>query len=365
MKGYKLLIYLFILLALLTYIYVVEIRHKQTESERKEKASRIVHLDKDDISEIKIKSLEGPSIQIKKAASDKWNLVQPIDVMADIRAVRNFLTAATLAQPEKVVMEKDVKWADYGLAKPDFEVTLTSPKKTVTISFGASNPAKSSYYLKVDGDQRLLLVPDTLKISLNKKVFDLRDKTVSEISPDKIEKLEIVRDGNVVEIEKISGKWRMTKPTNIRAKSSKIRALLREISDLHAKDIIDSPSTEKNAYGFENSKNSIILEGNKFSKTFTFGSVMDKKSGGGQPKALRYLSVSGQKPVYVVDDSFFTGAKFDSESWTDRSIVEMDPLSVQKILLEFMGKSWEFAKTADNKWKMEQPEKRNKLDDWR
>ncbi|MCL5126238.1 MAG: DUF4340 domain-containing protein [Deltaproteobacteria bacterium] len=365
MKVYKLLIYLFILVALLTYIYFVEIRHKQAESERKEKASRIVQLDKDDIDEIKIKVLEGPSIDIKKSAPDKWNMVRPINVSADLRAVRNLLTAATLAQPEKVVMEKDVKWEDYGLVKPNLEISLTAPKRTVAIAFGASNPAKSSYYLKVKGDQRLFLVPDTLRISLNKTVFDLRDKSVSQFSPDDIEKLEIIRDGRDIELQKISGKWRMIKPSNILAKSSKIEALLRGISGLRAKEIIDSPAAEKNAYDFENSKNKIILYGKDFSKTFTFGALKEKKSGANQPSDIRYLLVSGQEPVYVVDDSFFTGAKLDPDSLTDRSIVMMDPLTVQKILFEFMGKSWEFAKTGENKWEMQQPEHRDKLDDWR
>ena len=227
MKGYKLLIYLGVLVALLAYIYFVEIKHKQAESERKEKAARIVQLDKDQIDEIKISGPDGHSIDIKKSAPDTWNIVSPIDSAADLRAVRNLLTAATLAQPEKVILERDVNWKDYGLDKPDLELSLTAPKKTVTIAFGASNPSRSSYYLKVNGDPRLLLVPDTLRISLAKKVFDLRDKSVCKLTPDDIQKVKIIRDGREVELEKINGKWRIVKPINAPAKPAKIGALLR------------------------------------------------------------------------------------------------------------------------------------------
>ena len=127
MKGYNLLIYLGVLVALLAYIYFVEIKHKQAESERKEKVARIVQLDKDQIDEIKISSPDGHSIAIKKSAPDTWNIVSPIGSAADLRAVRNLLTAATLAQPEKVILERDVNWKDYGLDKPDLELSLTAP----------------------------------------------------------------------------------------------------------------------------------------------------------------------------------------------------------------------------------------------
>ncbi|MCX5873023.1 MAG: hypothetical protein NTY51_07280, partial [Deltaproteobacteria bacterium] len=59
MKGYKILIYLGVLVAVLAYIYFVEIKHTQAESERKEQSSRLVQLDKDQINEIKISSLNG------------------------------------------------------------------------------------------------------------------------------------------------------------------------------------------------------------------------------------------------------------------------------------------------------------------
>ncbi|MGO8880551.1 MAG: DUF4340 domain-containing protein [Desulfomonilaceae bacterium] len=365
MKGYKLLIYLGVLVALLAYIYFVEIKHKQAESERKEKVARIVQLDKDQIDEIKISSPDGHSIAIKKSAPDTWNIVSPIGSAADLRAVRNLLTAATLAQPEKIILERDVNWKDYGLDKPDLELSLTAPSKTVTIAFGASNPSRSSYYLKVNGDPRLLLVPDTLKISLDKKVFDLRDKSVCKLTTDDIQKVKIIRDGREVELEKINGRWRITKPVNAPAKPAKIGALLRGISDLHAKEIVDSPLVENDPYKFEKSRNKIVLETKDGATTFTFGATKDKKAENGASRNFRYLSVSGRNPVYVVDDNFFTGAKLDLESLTDRSVVLIEPLIVEKILIDFMGKEWEFAKTSDNKWKMEQPEHRDKLDDWR
>ncbi|MGC8603039.1 MAG: DUF4340 domain-containing protein [Desulfomonilaceae bacterium] len=365
MKSYKLLIYLGVLVALLAYIYFVEIRHKQAQSEREEKAARIMQLDKDKIEAIKISDLHGLNLEIKKSAPGNWNIISPINASADERVVRNLLTSATMAKPERVVLEKDVKWADYGLEKPDLKVEFVAPGKSVTLSFGASNPSKSSFYLKTDEDPRLFLVPDTLKISLNKGLFDLRDKSISKISPDKIKKIQVVRNGQEVDLEKNDGKWRMIMPNNVPAKSTKINSLLREISDLRAKEIIDSPSSGKNPYDLEKSKNKIIVDGDNGSTTFTFGAAKGQKSESGASTDLRYVSVSGQAPVYVVDDTFFTGAKLDPDSLADRSIVQVEPLVVEKILIQFNGENWELAKKIDNKWKMEEPRHLDRVDDWR
>ena len=364
MKLYKILIYLGVLLALVAYIYFVEIKHKQAETERKEKESRIVQLDRDQINDVKIVRHDEKAIDIKKSDSKGWNIISPVNTLADTKAVEDLLVASTLAQPEKTVLEKGVNWKDYGLDKPDLELILTGPGKNVTICFGASNPSKSSYYLKVEGEPRLLLVPDTLRISLNKTLFDLRDKSVAKFSPGRIDKIEIVKDGQETDLEQKEGKWRILKPVSAPAKSASVRTLLRSLEALKAKEILDEPPNANNPYNLNESKNSITLTGKDFKKTLTLGSIKDKKSGGGQSGNSVYMSVSGEAPVYVVDDRFFSGAKLDPESLTDRSIVSIEPRIVEKILIEFMGKNWELARASDNKWKMEQPERRDKLEDW-
>ncbi len=61
--------------------------------------------------------------------------------------------------------------------------------------FGSTNPAKTSYYVRVDEQPKLLLVPDTLKNSLNKSVFDLRDKNVVGMSPEQVDRVSISSKG--------------------------------------------------------------------------------------------------------------------------------------------------------------------------
>ncbi len=162
MKLSKLLIYLSILAALAAYVYFVEIRHKQEQQVIEEKAAKIVHLEKDKIVEIELLSRDKEKIELKKP-SDTWVLTSPVKTKADESAVASLLHSITDAKPEKVVSEKDVKWEDYELDKPEFAVALGTKDQTAEVRFGSANPAKTSYYVRVDKQPKLLLVADTLK----------------------------------------------------------------------------------------------------------------------------------------------------------------------------------------------------------
>ena len=364
MRPSRLLVYLGVLSIVLIYIFLVEFKYKQSESERKEKASRLLQLDRDSITEITIVGSKDHPVQIRKGESNSWRVVSPIETNADTRAVEGLIKSSASAQPEKIVLEKDADWSLYGLEKPSLSVSFSANGKTVEMSFGASNPSKSSYYLRVQGDPRLFLVADTLEKSLNKSLFDVREKAVVKFLPEDITAIEIISEGKQTHLNKTEGKWRITDPVDARAKTSGVRSFLMSLAELKAREIVDAPLTEDDSYGFAKSLNKIVLKGGDFSKTLTLGAIGEKSRESMSPDNSVYLSISGQAPVYVVEDKFFQNAKVDVESLTDRSIASFEPIDVEKIEIEFMDQKWLLSKSSDNKWKMEAPKKIDKLDDW-
>ncbi len=364
MRPSRLLVYLGVLSIVLIYIFLVEFKYKQSESERQEKASRLLQLDRDSITEIKIVGSKDHPIQIRKGESNTWRVVSPIETNADTRTVEGLITSSASAQPEKIVLEKNADWNLYGLEKPSLSLSFSANGKTVKMSFGASNPSKASYYLRVQGDPRLFLVADTLEKSLNKSLFDVREKAVVKFSPEDITAIEIIREGKQTNLNKTEGKWRITEPVDARAKTSGVRSFLMSLAELKSKEMLDAPLTENDSYGFDKSLNKIVLKGRDFSKTLTLGAIGEKSRESMSPDNSVYLSVSGQAPVYVVEDKFFQNAKVDAESLTDKSITSFEPIDVEKIEIEFMNKKWLLSKSTDNKWKMEAPKKIDKLDDW-
>jgi len=241
MKLSRLLIYLIILVFVAGYVYLVEIKHKQTKEAEEKKASKIVHLDKDKVVEIELRTADKGRIDVKKP-TDTWVVTEPVQARADEVQVKALLKAVSDATAERTILDKDVNWQDYGLDKPEFTASVFTADKQHTIAFGAKNPAKTGYYCRVDDDPRLFLVADTLKNALNKSAFDLRDKVVVNVAPELIDRIAVTRNGSEIEMQrKEGGTWEMVRPERFKVKSSAVDQGLMTLTNINAKEIIDEP----------------------------------------------------------------------------------------------------------------------------
>lgn len=363
MKLGKLLIYLVILVAVMGWLYVVEINYRPDQKKHEEAGKKIVQLEKDKIVKIGLETSDHGKVEIQKPTND-WVITEPIKAKADKLAVDSLLASIADAAAEKVIMEKDVKWDDYGLDKPDFTVAVSTADKKAEIFFGAANPSKTSFYARVDNDSKLLLVADTLKISLNKSVFDMRDKSVVGIAPEDLERVVVSRKGKQIELKREGADtWLMTAPERFRVKNSIITSDLRTITNLKAKEIIDSPSKEGDDYGLQNPEESIVLSGPKRELTLLIGKAQEKKSSPTAP-ADKYAGVQGHETVYLLDGRSLDSIKTDPEELRDRSVLTFNPPDVEKIQVDLDGKQWIASKDKDNKWNLEKPEKKEKLNNW-
>jgi hypothetical protein len=364
MKPRNILIYLIILAALAGYVYFVEIKHKQEQKVEEEKASKIVQLEKDKLIKIELKSPE-MTLELQKPG-ESWVLTSPVKTAADQIAVGSLIHSALDAKPEKVVSEKDSKWDEYGLDKPAFTVTLFTKDKKAEVFFGAINPSKSSYYARVDEDPKLLLVADTLKKSLNKSPYDLRDKSVITLAPEDVDRLKISRGNESVELEKQDkDKWLVTSPERFTAKKALIDAALNSLSGVNAKQIIDEPKSEGDPYGLDNPQVSITMGGKKLEETLLIGQAAGeaKEQSPAAPSSV-YARIKGQDPVYVIDGKTIGGLTIDPKELRDRSVLSFNPSNIQKVEITLDGKTW-LAVQGDNKtWSLEKPEKKDKVDTW-
>lgn len=364
MKLNRVLIYLLILVVIGGWLYFVEIKHKQERKAAEDKAAKIIALEKDKIANIELKSADR-IIELKKPAN-QWVLTAPVKTKADDNAVASLLISATDAKSEKVLAEKDVKFEDYGLDKPVLTVTLNSAEKKAEIAFGARNPAKTSYYARVEGDPRLFLVADALKNSLDKTVFDLREKTVMAMAPGDVEKVVISEDGKQTDLQlEGADKWVMVKPEQLKVKKTVVSRTIMGLTNLQAKEIIDEPQKDGDPYGLDNPQKSILLAGKKLDQTLLVGKAIDKNGKPPSPELDRYARIKDRDTVYVIDGRALKDLlRVDTEHLQDRSVMTLDPHAVDKLEIELEGKKWIAVRGKDTKWDLEQPEKKSNMDAW-
>lgn len=356
MKLRNLIMYFAILVALVAWLYFWEIKHKSQEKAAKDEAEKIVHLAKDKVLEVDIQSEKNQKIIIKRLDKN-WVVAAPVATKADESAIERLLTSAAGAKSERVILETDVTWEEYGLDKPELTVSLTTPEKRARLTFGSRNPAKTSYYLRRDDDPQLFLVADTLKNSLDKSLFELREKTVFGIAPEDVDSIAVTAKGADLRLERQgTDKWHMAKPQQIRVKSSLINKSLIDLTNLQAKAIIDEPKKEGDPYGLNQPEEVVTLSGKKIEQTLLIGKMAkdEEPAAGGR---IRFARIKGREPVYEVNADVLAALKTDSEHLRDKSLVELKPADVEKIKIDLDGKKWIAVKNTDKEWKLESPKK--------
>ena len=364
MKLTKVLIYLVILAVVATYIYVFEIRKKQEKVAAEKKAAQIIDLKRDKLTHIIIKSKEHGEIELKKPV-DSWVLIKPVKSKCDDSAMASWTRSITSAERESVVAKKDVKWSEFGFNDPNLTVTIGSNDKTFKVVFGAQNPAKTSYYARVDSKNELLLVADTLKNSLDKSAFDLRDKTVVAIATNDVERLVYSDKKTKFELKKegISA-WRMIKPQTMRVKGATIDRDVLRLTNMKARKIIDKPKSNGDPYGLKEPVRRITLSGNKLEQTLLIGKYVEGKGKDTPGPKKVYAQIEGRTPVYVVDDWVLTKLETDPKKLQDRSLFSFDTAEIHQVQLKFNGKTWLAVRDKDKKWSLQQPIKEDQIDTW-
>jgi Domain of unknown function (DUF4340) len=363
MKLGKVLVYALILAGVATYIYVVEIRQKESQEASRKVAEKLIHFDRDKIDRILLDGAKDAPIELKKL-SDTWVMIAPVKAKADEGAINAILMTLSMASREKLLSEKEVNWKDYGLDSPSFTVTAWTKDKKVTLQFGAKNPAKTSYYARVGNGTELLMVQDTLKNALNKTPFFLRDKSIVNIAPQDVDRLSITRAGKETEFERVKGdNWEMLKPQRIRVKSDALNRNLRTITNLTATEIIDSPKKEGDPYGLVNPIQRMVLSGEKLNQTLLIGQPKEGKELPGKARKL-YAHIDGRDTVYEISSSQLNGLKTDPKQLRDRSLFSFNPADINKVEIDLEGTNWVLSRGKENKWLLTEPEKKDDLKSW-
>lgn len=364
MKLSKIAVYLLILAALATYVYVVEIKQKEKEVALKEKQEQLLDVKKDDVTHVELNSKEHGKILLEKAAKN-WVLTEPVKTKADDKAVKSLMLSIVGAKREKLLEDKEVDWKEYGLDKPVFTMTVGTKQGQATISFGSMNPTKTSYYTRVNDAPNLLLVADTLKNSLDKTPFDLRDKTVVAMAPEDVDRLVITTKKDEIELERQAPqKWRMTRPTEMKVKESVVKANLRGLTNLEARRIIDNPGKDEGTFGLENPEMTVLLAGKKLQQALVIGKSAEGDKGTPGLTPDRYARIKGRDTVYVIDSRIMKNLKTDPEKIRDRSILECNPAEIERMDITLDGKKWAMSRGKDKRWSLEKPENTKTVETW-
>jgi hypothetical protein len=239
-----------VLLGLVGYIYFVD--SKKPASGAAETKAKAFTVEADQIEEIQIKPAAAESSRAEKT-SGTWQLVEPVKTDADQGALTNTATSLSSLEVNGVVDENPADIAQYGLnpAKLDVAFRVKGQKDLQHLLIGEKTATGGDLYAKRADEKRVFLISSYLDGTFNRSPFDLRDKSVLKFDHDKVDGLEIAREGTTTQLAKSNGEWTIVKPYKARADFGTAEAALTSLSSTQMQKIVSPDALDPKAYGLD------------------------------------------------------------------------------------------------------------------
>src|SRR5688572_24561112 len=273
MRGIRSTLLLIVVLAgLVGYIYYLNGR-ESTGTDTKEKVFSAVK--EDDIEDVRIKSADGQTTRVQKA-DGTWKIVEPEAAPADQTELSSIASSLATLEVQSVVDEKASDLKQYGLEPARIEVEFRSKgeKEAKRIEIGERTQTGGDLYARFPGQPRVILLSSFLETTFNKNTFALRDKSVIQIDRDKVDRIEIQKDGKpAVTLAKAGMDWRIVAPLAARADFAAVEGSLERLSSAQMQGIVSPAGTDEKKYKLNPPVASITTAAGSSRATLLFGAT--------------------------------------------------------------------------------------------
>jgi len=336
------LVLVLLLIGLGAYVYWVEVPKSQEEAKKK----TIFEFKPDDVTAVSL-VYSDHEIVLKKSG-EEWRLTKPLDAPADSMTVKNLLNAIAEAEVKKTFDEAS-DLAPYGLDQPFAKVTVTlKDKELPTILVGKSTPVGYSAYVKRADEPKVLLTTSAFRSGMDKKVKDLRDKTILNFADNDVHKIEIRGEGKDLALAQENDHWTIERPGQYAADAVTVRTFLSALRSMRAVDFPSDQPTDLSTYGLDNPrlKVSLYLGKDNAEKDLLIGKdTADKQV---------YVQGSGQPVVYTVSDWVMRDLNKNAADFRDKTVLAFDREKVTAVdVARKDGGHFKLVRGEDKQWRVE------------
>jgi hypothetical protein len=343
MKLRSLILASVVLLALVGTLYWSEHRKPKDETVSANASPSILKLDQGTITSVALKKNDAEPIVLTKGDSGSWKITEPKPFGADQSAVSGMLSTLSSLNSERVVEDKASDLKPYGLEPAALEVDVKErDNKSQKLLLGDDTPTGNAVYASLAGDPRIFTVPSYNKGSIDKSVNDLRDKRLITLEPDKISRLELVRNNQTIEFGRNKDEWQILKPKPLRADSTEVGSVVRKLTDAHM-DLSGSSQNEKET-------------ASAFAKATPVATAKVTDESGTEELQIRknkdtyYAKSSVVDGVYKVDSDLGTAVNKGLDDFRNKKIFDFGFNDPDKVDINAGSKQYDLSKGGTDWW---------------
>lgn len=340
-----------VFIGIVFYYFLIDLPSEQRQQEEKDRAEKVILFDSENVKAISF--IKGEiSIKLKRLGTDEWQMTTPVNANGDASAVSAFLSFLNNLNFTRVVEESPKDLTPFGLDTPDLKIILSMNNgETKGVRVGDDHPMGNKVYLARLNESRVLAAGVT-KNRLDRKVHDLRDKTILDFKTPQITKIEFIRNGKTLSLKKNEESWGVSEG-KIAAKGNEteITNLLNTIQAAQIEQFVEEKPEQLTSYGLNNSKLTVKLTTYKASEPLVLLI-------GGKNEHGFYAKTLPKKNVFTINQSLFdTLNNRKLVDFFNKSLVDFNDDDLAKVTLLMDDDSVDLIRDEKDlqKWTMVKP----------
>lgn len=336
-QMHKTLLGLLALLAVAFAIGAVAVwagKDEEKKTEAKEKSEKLFDFDKAQAQALRIDK-DGKLVVALDKGKTGWSVTAPVQAEADEQAVSSLLgELAGLRQKKDLGDEKNGK--DYGLDAPRLQLTVRlEGGKEQGLQVGLDNTFDNTLYVRKLGDSTIRIVDGYVKGSLDKGLFDLRNKKVARLDDGaQVQRVEVSGEVKApYTLVKDGAGWKLG--GGAPADASTAERVVSAVRQLRATAVAAEKADLPAQYGLDLPRAVVRLAVGSGKDGFTRTVSIGQPAPGRGTVAVKTYARSDDSPVvFVVDNGIVKDLDKDAFDLRDKALVHVDREAVRKIVFD-------------------------------
>jgi len=155
--------------------------------------------------------------------------------------------------------------------------------------------------------------------------------------------------GETIDLQRESGKWRMTAPSPLAADQDAVTSMVSTLSSLNADKVVEDNAADLNPYGLHIPTVDVtIIRKDGKSDQLLVGD--DTPTGSGA-----YAKLGSNAKIYTVSSAVKTGVDKRPDDLRDKRLLTFDSDKLTRVELQAKGAPVEFGKNGSNEWQILKP----------
>lgn len=330
------------------FLWVIEPRMRSTR-ETEAMQESLLGLRTQDIRGIRIRTGER-SVEIELKDDGWWIGPDPRD-RASVDRISELLTAAMNLRATDIIHSSEfdsrLDLDDFGLSEPKSQIDFIGDGKE-TLYFGKEASAPGKVYVRIGEAKDVFVVPDELQQLASVDPQEFRDRRLTTLTPDRIDRLVIKRGGGEIEIVRGARNWEITRPLRAPADSRRIETVLSEILGARISTFVAGASENFSTFGLTEPRAEIVMTTDADGKPLAVRIGADASTIEGGPGVI--AQSSGRGGVYELPRVVLEALQVTPESLRDRRLLRLNPDTIDAIRVVRNGET-ETIDREEESWK--------------